>query len=349
MKKKMHGGPHMDKMMGGSKYKMGHGGMYGKKKMPHGGKHDMDMEMYGGGMMTDARNRGSNMQIGGMSLKEVDAMQNPGLAKLPEDVRNKMGYKQKGGNIQDEIMQYGDKIKAQQGMSAFQKGYLKRYGQKAYDKKYGKSTVKQTKKTKKTDVRDVVKAVSNVNKKNFAKGIARSAAKQTKDLLENESKMRKRKFKKSKVFSKLAGLGKSMTKSTEDKLKKVKTKTIKTSKPKPPTRLQRLKAKAKSVASKFKPISVADAKAKKKKDAFKKESKFTTDTYSPIVSRSKTTKTVNRKKKVVTTKSGDQFPVMKKKSQSAKSFRQAFKAARDRGEKTFPWQGRIYTTKLKGE
>ena len=29
----MHGGPHMDKMMGGGKYKMGHGGMYGKKKI----------------------------------------------------------------------------------------------------------------------------------------------------------------------------------------------------------------------------------------------------------------------------------------------------------------------------
>ena len=87
----MHGGPHMDKMMGGGKYKMGHGG---KHKMPHGGKHDMDMEMYGGGMMTDARNRSQMMQVGGKTLKEVDAMQNPGLAKLPTKVRNKMGYKQ---------------------------------------------------------------------------------------------------------------------------------------------------------------------------------------------------------------------------------------------------------------
>ena len=98
-KKKMHGGPHMDKMMGGGKYKMGHGGMYGKKKMPHGGKHDMDMEMYGGGMMTDARNRSQMMQVGGKTLKEVDAMQNPGLAKLPTKVRNKMGYKQEGGKL----------------------------------------------------------------------------------------------------------------------------------------------------------------------------------------------------------------------------------------------------------
>ena len=34
-------------------------------------------------------------KVGGM--KEVDAEKNPGLAKLPTKVRNKMGYKKKGG------------------------------------------------------------------------------------------------------------------------------------------------------------------------------------------------------------------------------------------------------------
>jgi hypothetical protein len=33
----------------------------------------------------------------GGSLKEVDVSENPGLAKLPTNVRNKMGYMQKGG------------------------------------------------------------------------------------------------------------------------------------------------------------------------------------------------------------------------------------------------------------
>jgi hypothetical protein len=33
----------------------------------------------------------------GGSLKSVDAEQNPGLAKLPTEVRNKMGYMKKGG------------------------------------------------------------------------------------------------------------------------------------------------------------------------------------------------------------------------------------------------------------
>jgi hypothetical protein len=35
----------------------------------------------------------------GGSLKEVDANENPGLSKLPTDVRNKMGYAKKGGKV----------------------------------------------------------------------------------------------------------------------------------------------------------------------------------------------------------------------------------------------------------
>ena len=34
---------------------------------------------------------------GGQALKEVDASENPGLSKLPTEVRNKMGYMKKGG------------------------------------------------------------------------------------------------------------------------------------------------------------------------------------------------------------------------------------------------------------
>jgi hypothetical protein len=33
----------------------------------------------------------------GGSLKEVDSSDNPGLSKLPTEVRNKMGYMKKGG------------------------------------------------------------------------------------------------------------------------------------------------------------------------------------------------------------------------------------------------------------
>jgi hypothetical protein len=35
----------------------------------------------------------------GGSLKDVDANENPGLAKLPTNVRNKMGYAKKGGKV----------------------------------------------------------------------------------------------------------------------------------------------------------------------------------------------------------------------------------------------------------
>ena len=119
--------------------------------------------------------------------------------------------------------------------------------------------------------------------------------------------------------------------------------------PKKETKMSKAKSKAKKVLSMFKPISVKEKAARKKKSAFKKESKFTTDTYSPVVSRNPETKVVNRQKKVVTTKSGDQFPVMKKKSTSAQSFRDAFSNARKEGKKVFTWQGRKYSTKVKGE
>ena len=34
-----------------------------------------------------------------MALKPVDKKENPGLAKLPTDVRNKMGYMKDGGKV----------------------------------------------------------------------------------------------------------------------------------------------------------------------------------------------------------------------------------------------------------
>jgi hypothetical protein len=42
----------------------------------------------------------------GGQLKEVDAQENPGLAKLPTEVRNKMGYAKKGG-----LMKHSDMAK----------------------------------------------------------------------------------------------------------------------------------------------------------------------------------------------------------------------------------------------
>ena len=50
--------------------------------------------------------------------------------------------------------------------------------------------------------------------------------------------------------------------------------------------------------------------------------------------------------KTVKTKGGD-YPVYKKSSSEAQSFRSAFAAARKSGKKVFEWQGRKYNTKVK--
>jgi hypothetical protein len=46
--------------------------------------------------MKEAGTKPKKMAEGG-SLKEVDSEENPGLAKLPTEVRNKMGYMKEGG------------------------------------------------------------------------------------------------------------------------------------------------------------------------------------------------------------------------------------------------------------
>jgi hypothetical protein len=42
-----------------------------------------------------------------MPLKPIDKSKNPGLAKLPTDVRNKMGYMKKGGAVKKKDGWYG--------------------------------------------------------------------------------------------------------------------------------------------------------------------------------------------------------------------------------------------------
>ena len=44
--------------------------------------------------------KGRKFREGG-ALKETDAETNPGLAKLPTEVRNKMGYMKKGGDVKE--------------------------------------------------------------------------------------------------------------------------------------------------------------------------------------------------------------------------------------------------------
>ena len=67
-----------------------------------------------GGMKKKAMG-GKIKMAGGGGLKAVDAEKNPGLAKLPEGVRNDMGYMKKGGKV---------KKKAPKGMHYMPDGKL---------------------------------------------------------------------------------------------------------------------------------------------------------------------------------------------------------------------------------
>jgi hypothetical protein len=57
------------------------------------------LKKMGQGMGVTGQKKGGKVKkcAEGGSLKETDAEENPGLAKLPTDVRNKMGYMRKGG------------------------------------------------------------------------------------------------------------------------------------------------------------------------------------------------------------------------------------------------------------
>ena len=80
----------------------GHGGMVKNKMMGygHGGMVKNKMMNYGHGGMV--KNKMMIMEKGGQ-LKPVPK-DNPGLGKLPEMVRNRMGYMQMGGMVDDSLM-----------------------------------------------------------------------------------------------------------------------------------------------------------------------------------------------------------------------------------------------------
>jgi len=68
-------------------------------------------------------NARTGFKDGSKSLKEVDSEKNPGLAKLPTEVRNKMGYMKKGGSanwIQGAIKKPGS-LRKTLGVKAGQK------------------------------------------------------------------------------------------------------------------------------------------------------------------------------------------------------------------------------------
>jgi hypothetical protein len=66
----------------------------GRLKKPKPGSYDYQLQE----TMKPPYKR-KEMKKGGKALKPVDKEKNPGLAKLPTQVRNKMGYMKKGGRV----------------------------------------------------------------------------------------------------------------------------------------------------------------------------------------------------------------------------------------------------------
>ena len=64
-------------------------------KKPKPGSYDYQLQQT---MKPGAKDR-KEMKKGGSALKPVDKKKNPGLAKLPKKVRNKMGYMKNGGVV----------------------------------------------------------------------------------------------------------------------------------------------------------------------------------------------------------------------------------------------------------
>jgi len=98
---------------------------HSKKKMYPGGGHFKKK--------ANANMPKQQMKKGG-KLKPVDANKNPGLAKLPTDVRNKMGFMDMGGKMTDtdrEFM-YGGKMK-KMAMGGYGLGVYKKIKEKKDD------------------------------------------------------------------------------------------------------------------------------------------------------------------------------------------------------------------------
>ena len=72
-------------------------------------------------------------------MKEVDKKKNPGLAKLPTKVRNKMGYKKKGGAVK----KMGGGMMKQDQMMGYMKGGLRAAAAKLKAQKMRRGGIKR--------------------------------------------------------------------------------------------------------------------------------------------------------------------------------------------------------------
>ena len=101
----------------------------------------------------------------------------------------------------------------------------------------------------------------------------------------------------------------------------------------------------KQISSNLKKINKMAVSAEKKKKGSGQSTVKLPKNVNPA--KIKATGKIRKKPQSVTTTEGGAFPTYKKKSKAAKSFRKAFAEARSADKKTFMWDGRKYSTKVK--
>lgn len=79
---------------------------------------------------------------GGMTMKAVDKTKNPGLAKLPTPVRNKMGYAKKGKKVSESMMEDYTSVPKELSAKEQSKKKKKMGGGKVYKKGHGGKVIK---------------------------------------------------------------------------------------------------------------------------------------------------------------------------------------------------------------
>ena len=84
-----------------------------KKRMKRGGK---------------AMKKKIKKAMGGKDLKKVDSKKNPGLSKLPKEVRNKIGFMKRGGVAKKKMMRGGGMAKPKMMGGGMMKKRMKRGG-----------------------------------------------------------------------------------------------------------------------------------------------------------------------------------------------------------------------------
>ena len=117
--------------------------------------------------------KGRKFREGG-ALKEVDSESNPGLAKLPTEVRNKMGYMKKGGDVKESKAMVKKEIgfmkKAGAPKSMIKHEMAEAKGMKKGGKAYAKGGMAECKTVAKKEVKAHEKRMHGMAKGGLAAG-----------------------------------------------------------------------------------------------------------------------------------------------------------------------------------